>query len=130
MGGRGSQSGTPQLTPMQDVPQPLLPTQPRRPREWLGTERAEAEAQHHLTIGAHPGADWMRRLALDGPGRKTSEPAEARRSTDCLASVGKVQYFLLRTMSSHKPSLAEFIDNVVYYTASPRNLQLHLTLTY
>lgn len=64
--------------------------QPRRSREWLGAEAEAAALQHHLTIGPHGGADWVRRLALDGPGRKTSEP-EAHRSTDCLASASKVR---------------------------------------
>lgn len=74
-------------TPMQEVHAPHLPHHlplpGRRPREWLGAEAEAAALQHHLTIGPHGGADWVRRLALDG--RKTSEP-EARRSTDCLAS--------------------------------------------
>lgn len=99
--GRSSHVTTPQQTPLQELPSrpPTCPSRPRegsqsQSREWLGAEAEAAALQHHLTIGigphggAHGGADWVRRLALDGPARKTSEP-EARRSTDCLTSVGK-----------------------------------------
>ncbi|KAE8743203.1 hypothetical protein FOCC_FOCC011183 [Frankliniella occidentalis] len=92
--GRGSLASTP-LQDMHPVlshalPPTPAPSAPRRSREWLGTEAEAAALQHHLTIGPHGGADWVRRLALglDGPARKTSEP-EARRSTDCLASASK-----------------------------------------
>lgn len=45
---------------------------PPRLHDWLTTAD---ESTHHLTIGSHAGADWVRRLALDKT-RKTSEPSE------------------------------------------------------
>ncbi|KZC04885.1 Anoctamin-8 [Dufourea novaeangliae] len=77
----------------------------RRSREWPpGEPEASGGADHyshHLTIGPHGGADWVRRLGLDHPGRKSSdsEISEAgtvsgsgdellhlHRSTDCIVS--------------------------------------------
>lgn len=78
----------------QSSSRPQTPDAPVKPHtklshDWLIAE----EGGHHLTIGPHPGTDWMRRLALDKT-RKTSEPEVGHkgggeglsscRSTDCI----------------------------------------------
>lgn len=71
-----------------EIPSPTVKTPQKLGHHWLAPE----DGGHHLTIGSHPSADWMRRFALDKT-RKTSEPEVSSksgegltsyRSTDCL----------------------------------------------
>lgn len=89
-----TKSGTPTNEAAQRS-RPQTPDAPAKPmpklsHDWLTTTE---ESGHHLTIGPHPSADWVRRLALDKT-RKTSEPEvgaksggeglSSCRSTDCI----------------------------------------------
>lgn len=76
----------------------------RRSRDWLTSEHESStgvdQYSHHLTIGPHGGVDWVRKLGLDGSGRKASDSEiggtgtgsssgdelTLHRSTDCIAS--------------------------------------------
>lgn len=61
---------------------------------WLTHE----EGGHHLTIGPHPSADWMRRFALDKT-RKTSEP-EVGSKSEGLTSYRSTDYIPKDSSSS------------------------------
>lgn len=88
-----SSTPTNETTPRSRPQTPDAPSKPsyKLSHDWLPT--TAEEGSHHLTIGPHPGADWVRRLALDKT-RKTSEPEvgsksggeglSSCRSTDCI----------------------------------------------
>ncbi|KAJ8678449.1 hypothetical protein QAD02_014236, partial [Eretmocerus hayati] len=96
----------------------------RRSRDWMTHEQESSgsgDYGHHLTIGPHGGVDWVRRLGLEGGGRKSSDSEISgvgsgstsgdemalHRSTDCIVTkelVAASESDLLRSIPPWAPS--------------------------